>query len=62
MNRDKSLLGLRGREHLERKVLPVLFWEMAFYGLGRGDDTPSCSKDPSPVFELSHSWVCACPV
>ena len=33
-----------GREHLERRVSPVLFWDMAFCGLGREKDIPFCRK------------------
>ena len=35
----KVSLGL-GREHLERKVSSVLFWDMAFCGLGERKGHP----------------------
>ena len=33
-----------GREHLERRVSPVLFWDKAFRGWGREKDIPFCRK------------------
>ena len=47
-----------GREHLERRVLSVLFLENGFCGLGKEQDTPSCGMGLSFILELSSSDQC----
>ena len=43
-NAEKNVSLDLGREHLQSRVSPVLFWDVAFRGLGKGKDIPFCRK------------------